>query len=349
MYGLEPDAATQPARPARRAVSWWRRARPVVLLAFSALAIYVLLPSLLAVFGEWRSLKHLEWPFAILSVASQAASYICLWELQRIALRTRMWLPVIASQLSGNALSHVVPSAAPGGALQASMLFRAGLAPGETIAALGATTALQWAATSVLPVLALPAILGGAPVDRRLDVAAYLGAVVLVLLIAVGVAALATDVPLMWAGRALQALLNATVRRHNSVTDLTRRLLANRDLIRTTLGTRWKAAVLAAAGNTGFDYFSLLAALIAVGADPRPSLVLLAFVTAKLLTLLSITPDGLGFVEAGLVGTLTVAGVAAADALAATLLYRIVSYWLPLPAGGIAYLLFRRRYGQRRS
>jgi len=86
-----------------------------------------------------------------------------------------------------------------------------------------------------------------------------------------------------------------------------------------------------------------------VGADPRPSIVLLAFVTAKLLTLLSITPDGLGFVEAGLVGTLTVAGVAAADALAATLLYRIVSYWLPLPAGGIAYLLFRRRYGQRRS
>ena len=56
---------------------------------------------------------------------------------------------------------------------------------------------------------------------------------------------------------------------------------------------------------------------------------------------------GLGFVEAGLVGTLTVAGVASADALAATLLYRIVSYWLPLPAGGVAYVLFRRRYPSR--
>jgi uncharacterized protein (TIRG00374 family) len=56
-------------------------------------------------------------------------------------------------------------------------------------------------------------------------------------------------------------------------------------------------------------------------------------------------PGGLGFVEAGLVGTLTLAGVPGHDALAATLLYRLVSYWLPIPVGGVAYLLFRRRYG----
>jgi uncharacterized membrane protein YbhN (UPF0104 family) len=33
------------------------------------------------------------------------------------------------------------------------------------------------------------------------------------------------------------------------------------------------------------------------------------------------------------------------EALTATLLYRLVSFWLPIPAGGVAYLLFRRRYG----
>jgi hypothetical protein len=32
------------------------------------------------------------------------------------------------------------------------------------------------------------------------------------------------------------------------------------------------------------------------------------------------------------------------DALAATLLYRLVSFWLPLPAGAIAYVAFRREY-----
>ena len=46
--------------------------------------------------------------------------------------------------------------------------------------------------------------------------------------------------------------------------------------------------------------------------------------------------------DADLLGPLTLAGVPGPDALAATLLYRLVSYWLPIPVGGVAYLLFRR-------
>jgi uncharacterized protein (TIRG00374 family) len=79
-------------------------------------------------------------------------------------------------------------------------------------------------------------------------------------------------------------------------------------------------------------------------AQPRPSLVLPAYAGAGLLALIPLIPGGLGFVEAGLVGTLTLAGVSGPDALFATLAYRLVSYWLPIPAGGVAYLAFRRRY-----
>jgi uncharacterized membrane protein YbhN (UPF0104 family) len=86
------------------------------------------------------------------------------------------------------------------------------------------------------------------------------------------------------------------------VVGLPQKLLADRDFIRTTLGGRWKAAVAAAAANTGFDYLALLFALRAVGANPHPSLVVLAYTTAELLALLPFTPGGLGFVEAGLVG-----------------------------------------------
>jgi uncharacterized protein (TIRG00374 family) len=93
------------------------------------------------------------------------------------------------------------------------------------------------------------------------------------------------------------------------------------------------------------DYLTLLAALTAVGADPRPSLVLLAFCTAQLLGMLPLTPGGLGFVEAGLTGTLALAGVGAGAAVVATLAYRLVSFWLPIPAGGIAAIVHRRRYG----
>jgi uncharacterized membrane protein YbhN (UPF0104 family) len=162
---------------------------------------------------------------------------------------------------------------------------------------------------------------------------------------AAGIAALAADGPLEAVGRALEWLLNATIRRRRQVTGLPEALISGRDYIANTLGVHWRGAVLAAVGSAAFDYFALLCALRSVGALPRPSLVLLAYAAAQLLALVPVTPGGVGFVEAGLVGTLTLAGVGPQDALAATLLYRLVSYWLPLPAGACAYLIFRRRYG----
>jgi uncharacterized membrane protein YbhN (UPF0104 family) len=175
--------------------------------------------------------------------------------------------------------------------------------------------------------------------------AAYLGASVFVLLIGAGALLFNTDAPLEWLGRTIQRALNATVRRRRPVTGLSGRLLSDRDFIRSTLDRGWRSALLAAIGNTGFDYLALLCALRAVGASPRPSLVVLAYAAAELAAQIPFTPGGIGFVEAGLVGTLTLAGTPAPAAVTATLLYRLVSYWLPIPAGGVAYRLFRHRYG----
>lgn len=329
---------------------WRRRARSGVLLGIAAVSLYLLLPSLVAVFASWRSLSHLDWPFAILVLACEAASYVCLWELQRIALHVRSWFPVASAQLSGNAVGRIVPGGgAVSTAFSASMLRRAGIDSGEAAAAFAASTGLQLATRLALPVLALPAILGGAPISHSLATSAYLGLGVLVLLVAAGVSAFTADAPLELAGSGLQWLLNATIRRRRPVTGLSEELIADRNFIRTTVGEHWQRAVVAAAANTGFDYLALLCALRAVGAVPQPSLVLIAFAAAGLLALIPLTPGGVGFVEAGLVGTLTLAGVSGSDALAATLLYRLVAYWLPLPVGGISYVLFRRKYDGMRS
>ena len=98
------------------------------------------------------------------------------------------------------------------------------------------------------------------------------------------------------------------------------------------------------AGRLGFDYGCLLCALRATGSHPRPSLVLLAYAAAGILALVPITPGGLGIVEASLSGLLVLAGVPGGKAFVATLAYRLASYWLPLLAGLLAYVLFRRRY-----
>ena len=327
--------------------SQWRQyARPTAALLLAAVSLYLLLPSLLSVFGSWRSLSHLDWPFATLALICEVASFICLWELDRIALRTKGWLPVATAQLSGNAVGRIVPGGgATATAFTVAMLRRAEIDTGEAAAALAASTGLQLATALALPLIALPAILAGAPVSHSLAAAAYLGVAALVLLVVAGSVTFATDKPLELAGRYAQWLLNTTIRRRRPVRGLAQEVLSDRDFIRTTLGERWKAAIMAAAGNTGFDYLALLAAVRAVGADPRPSLVLVAYTAVELLALIPFTPGGLGFVEAGLVGMLTLAGVPGGDALTATLLYRLVAYWLPLLAGGFAYFLFRRRYG----
>jgi uncharacterized protein (TIRG00374 family) len=346
--GEHPGGGDEAPRSRRRR-AWRRLFRPAVLLVLGGLALYVLLPSLLSVFGSWRSLSHLDWPFAVLVLVSELLSYVCLWELDRVALGTDDRLAVIAAQLVGNAAGCTLPGGgATATAVSTGVLRSAGMDTSKAAAGFSAVSAMRIATTFALPVVALPAILAGVRVDRSLATAAYLGAVAFVLVLVAGALVMSTDRPLELTGRVVQWLLNKTVRRRKSpITDLPQQLLDVRDFVRSTLGARWKTALLTAVGTIGFDYFALLCALRAVGAKPQPSLVLLAYTAAVVLALIPLTPGGLGFVEAGLVGTLKLAGVAASSALAATLLYRIVSFWLPLPASGVAYLLFRRRQARR--
>ena len=63
-----------------------------------------------------------------------------------------------------------------------------------------------------------------------------------------------------------------------------------------------------AAGRWILDFLCLYAALLAVGARPPLSVALLAYSAAQLLGQIPLTPGGLGVVEAGLTGTLALAG-----------------------------------------
>ena len=197
-----------------------------------------------------------------------------------------------------------------------------------------------------LPVLALPAMLAGAPVSPGLAHTALLGIAGFILFVIFGVVLLRADWPLAAVGRAAQGLRNWITRGHRPpLTGLASRLLAERDTIRTVLGEKWWQALLLTAGRLGSDFGCLLCVLRATGAHPRPSLVLLAYSATGIIALLPITPGGLGIVEASLSGLLILAGVHPGAAVLATLAYRVASYWLPLLAGPPAYLFFRHRYG----
>jgi uncharacterized protein (TIRG00374 family) len=320
-----------------------RIASRVVLLLITAISLYLLFPSLVAVFGSWRDLFDLEPLWVLAALGFETLSFLAIWTLQRIALQTPSWFVVGTSQLAANAFGRIVPGGlAASGAFQFRMLVRAGVPPGRVGSGLAATSALLFAGLLALPLLALPAILGGTPVEHKLLHAVWLGGAVFVLTLAAGSISFVSDRPLRLVARALDWFLRLLGKRRAGP-PLGDVLIEQRDEIRKTVEGRWKMALTAAVGKSLFDYLALVAALYAVQASPDPSLVLLAYVAGSFLGLVPLTPGGLGFVEAGLTGTLVLAGVDAGAAAAATLAYRLVSFWLPLPAGGVAYWLFGRR------
>jgi len=330
-------------RPRRRKVKRIAGRTLFLLVAFASL--YLLWPSLTEVFTSWRSLFEMQPGWFGGAILVEAASFVAIWQLQRIALQTKSWYAVGTSQLAGNALGRVIPGGmAASGTLQYQMLIRAGLPSGRIASALAAVSVLLFGTVLALPLLSLPAIIGGTPVARGLEQAAYLGAGMFVLVLLGGVLVFVWDRPLKVVARAATWVLNRTLRRRKHVDGLADRLLHERDSLRVAFGERWKSAVVAAGGKWILDYLALVACLWAVGAEPNPSLVLLAFVAAAFLGMIPLTPGGLGFVEAGLTGLLALAGVSAGAAVVATLAYRLVSFWLPIPAGGIAYLMFRHRF-----
>jgi uncharacterized protein (TIRG00374 family) len=318
-----------------------------VLLAVTGVSLYLLAPALLEVFGAFDRLDDFNPLWWIPMVLLQLGSYGCIWGVQKIALRVDHLGPVVTSQLASNSFGRVVPGGvAAAGAMQYAMLTRAGVPAGRAASGMTASSVLVFGILLALPLLALPAVLFGAPVDPGLGKAALIGGVMFVLLIAAGTAAILWDRPLVLLGRAAQTLRNRIRRGKPPLTGLPDRLLRERNSVTMVLGQRWWQALLLAAGRWLLDYLTLLAALTAVHADPRPSTVLLAFCAAQFLGTLPLTPGGLGFVEAGLSGTLALAGVPAGAAVVATLAYRLVSFWLPIPAGGVAALLHRRHYGE---
>jgi uncharacterized protein (TIRG00374 family) len=320
------------------------------MLLLTLIGLYVVWPSLVATFSSVDELSSVAPGWFVVMAACEAASYACMWLLIGLCLGSRRYFAIGTAQVVGNSVSKVVPGGSPmGAAMQYRLLVGAGMDATRIGTGTAAASLINVATLFALPVLAAPAILGGVAVSSGLTRAAWLGVALFVLLVGGGAVLLLFDRPIEGVANAIQRIHNALLRRRPPMVDLAQRLTDERDTIRSALGRQWGQAILRSAGNVLFDYLALLAALVAAGARPRPSLVLLAYVAAVVLGMIPITPGGLGFVEAGLAAMLLLAGVPGPAATLATLAYRLVSYWIPIAAGPVAYALFRRRAARWRT
>ena len=320
-------------------------------LTITAIGLYVVAPSLLTMFQAWPELARVDVPWFFVLAGLQLGRLVSLWWLTKLAIAPSAgrddvvprlgWGTTATAQLAGSAAAKVLPGGgATGGVIQAKVLIDAGQ-PGRAVASgLTAIGLLNNAVLFLLPVLTIPALLIGPPPAEQLQ----LGLVVSVILAAVIVAVCVTA--LTWPG-----MLTATGHGIGRVVHLVRPkvtpagvadgLLAQRTRIADAFHGRWWRSVFAMAASRMFDYASLVAALVAFGAHARPSEVLLAYVVSQALAIVPITPGGVGFVDLGLTGMLVLIGVPADTAVIGTLLYRLFSFWLPIPLGLFAWTGWR--------
>lgn len=116
---------------------------------------------------------------------------------------------------------------------------------------------------------------------------------------------------------------------------------------------RWPALTIATAVNhlSLFLVFLLTIRLVGIGAaEVSAAQALWIFALARLLSAAPITPGGVGVVELTYLAGLVLAGgpQVRAAAVAAVLMFRLLSYALPIPLGAITYLVWHRRASWRR-
>ena len=115
---------------------------------------------------------------------------------------------------------------------------------------------------------------------------------------------------------------------------------------------RWVALTVATIVGHLSLYAVLLIALRQIGVAEDEvgwAQVLAVFAFARLLTAIPITPGGIGVIELALIAGLNAAGGDHAQVVAAVLVFRVLTYVLPIPLGLLAYVTWRRNKSWRNS
>ena len=319
-------------------------------LTITGVGLYVVAPSLVTMFSAWPQLAEVDAPWFLVLTGLQVGRLVSLWWLTKLALAPSRpdvprlgWGVTATAQLAGSAAAKILPGGgAAGGMVQAKVLIDSGQ-PGKDVASgLTAIGLLNNAVLFLLPILTIPALLIGPPPAEQLQLGLVVSVVLAAAIVAIGVTALTWPRLVAATGRAIGAALHL-VRRSVTPAGVADGLLAQRQRISDAFRGRWWRSVFAMAASRMFDYASLVAALVAFGAHARPSEVLLAFVVSQALAIVPITPGGVGFVDVGLTGMLVLIGIPTDTAVIGTLLYRLFSFWLPIPVGALAWAGWRIR------
>ncbi len=335
------------------------RRRQVLQTAFSATLViaifFFVLPQVADFDKVWEEIRAMTWIelAELLAVAFwNLATYWLLW----LAVLPGITIPQAAVSTEA---STAVANTVPGGsylavALNYSMIHSWGFRRSIVTLALLISGVWNNFAKLAIPVIALAALAVQGQAGAGRLFAAALGVAGLVGAIVVFGLMLRTESAAARVGQLASRFAAAPLRLFRRPPPVGWEVATTRFREKTIglLRTRWQWITLATIVGHLSLYLVLLVALRNIGVSEDEvswAEVLAVFAFTRLVTAIPLTPGGLGVVELALTAGLVEAGGNREQVVAAVLVYRFLTYVLPIPLGVASYIFWRRNTSWRRD
>jgi uncharacterized membrane protein YbhN (UPF0104 family) len=344
------------AVPGRRGLRWTRILAPLVSVAIVVAVFWYFLPqftSLSAVWASIRSMTSLELGLLALAALWNLATY---WFVMVSTMPGLTYGQAAVVTESSTAVSNTVPGGgAIGIAMSYGMYSSWGFSRSRSSVSLLVAGVWNNFAKLAMPVLALALLAftgggggGGRMVAGALGIAGLVGAVTVFALVlrskesARGIG--------LGAGRVASAILRLFRRPPVHGWELATMKFRDRTIL--LLRARWIRITFTTLVSHLSLFLVLLLALRFVGVSEGEvswAEALAVFAFARLLSAIPLTPGGLGVVELALITGLAAAGGVRAEVAAGVLIFRALTYVLPIPVGLLTYIFWRRNRSWRRK
>ena len=300
------------------------RLRTLLTMVAGAAAVY-LLAGELARASLGSTLREANWQWGIVALALSASTYIgATISLSGFVAERLSFFRTLLVQVAGSFITLVTPAAVGGAALNIRYLQRKKIPSAVAAASVGVAQVVAFVLHIVL--LVIFAAIAGSSASEHIQPPRWAWFVL------AGLVVLALAVLAVPAGRrALRARVSPTLGQV-----LPRLLDVAQQPVKLARG-------IGGALLLSLSYILCLAACVAAFGRSVPiASIAVVYLTGSAIGSILPTPGGLGGVEAALTAGLTAAGLPGAVAVSAVLLFRLLTFWLPVPFGWAAMTYLER-------
>ncbi len=316
---LAPSADIQPISFQR--INW----RNILLASVSVIALYVLVPQFSQI-DIADLVQTAQWNWAGIALAGSVFTYFASTSLLLAFITTKInWFKTLQAQLAASFATLVTPPTLGSVAVNIRFLNKSGVPGPAAATAVGVSQVVIFFIHIIL--LVIFGVIAGTQTDFSFRPPRFT-LVIVVIVFAIVIIMFSIAAFRNWLINKARPLIDQIGPTLAIIVQQPQRLLSS----------------IASSLVLNFSYIiSFYAALIAFGSDISIATAAFVYLAGATIGQAAPTPGGIGAVEAALVAGLTAAGVPSGTALSGVLLYRVVTFWLPVLPGWYAFVNLQRK------